>query len=101
MEYFGEDAVVSMGKYYLRKNDKDVVKRGSKRAIESSAKRVPTHNQFIWNSDIIDVHEGALDTSASMGVFVGENFDLFSQLCLSLGDKEKELQKSKLDLVAA
>ena len=35
---FGEDVVVSMGKYYWRKKDKFVVKRGTKRARESSAK---------------------------------------------------------------
>ena len=38
--YFGEDKVVSMGKYYWSKKDKDVVKRGVKRARESSAKSV-------------------------------------------------------------
>ena len=32
-EYFGEDAVVSMGKYYWSKIDKAMVLKGSKRAI--------------------------------------------------------------------
>ena len=35
-----------------------------------------------------------------MGVLVGANFDLVSKLSLALGDKEKELQKSNLDLAA-
>ena len=77
-----------------------MVNRGAKRAKESSSKQVPTHNQVIWKSDTTDVHQGALDTKTTMGVFAGANFDSVSQLCLVLSDKEKELQKSKLYLAA-
>ena len=38
MAYFGDDAVVSMGKYYWSKKDKAVVKKGAKRERETSAK---------------------------------------------------------------
>ena len=58
---------------------------------------MPAHNQVIWKSDTTDVQQGALDTAVSMGVFVGANFDLVSKLSLALGDKEKELHKSKMD----
>ena len=40
-----------------------------------------------------------MDTVVGMGVFVGANFDSVSQLSLALGEKEKELQKAKHDLV--
>ena len=100
MAYFGEDDVVSMGKYYWNKKYKAVVKRGTKRAREGLVKQVPAHNQVIWKSDTTDVHQGALDTKTTMGVFTGANFDSVSQICLVLSDKEKELQKSKLYLAA-
>ena len=41
---FWEDTMVSMGKYYWRKRDKVVLKRGFKRARESSSKQVPSHH---------------------------------------------------------
>ena len=40
IEDFGEDVVVSMGKYYWSKKDKVVVKRGSKKEIYGSSKHV-------------------------------------------------------------
>ena len=36
-----------------------------------------------------------------MGDFAGANYDSISQLSVTLTDKEQELQKAKLDLVAA
>ena len=38
MEYFGEDVVVYIGKYYWSKKDKYVIKRGDKRTREDSTK---------------------------------------------------------------
>ena len=87
-----------MGKYYWRKKDKVVVKRGVKRSIESSSKQVPAHNQVIWNLDTTGVQKGELDTVAAIMVFASANFDSVSQLCLALGGKEKEMQKAKLGL---
>ena len=55
MAYFGEDDVVSMGKYYWRKKDKVVVKRGAKRERESFSKQVPSLNQVIWKSERTDI----------------------------------------------
>ena len=101
MEYFGEDVVVSMGKYYWRKRDKVVVKRGTKRAREISSKQVFAHNQVIWRLDTTDVQHVGLDKTTSMGFFAGEKFESGSQLSLDIGDKEKELQKSELDLAAS
>ena len=59
---------------------------------------MPAHNKVIQRSPTTDIQQGALDTEAAMGVFIGANFDSVSQLSLSLRDKEKELQKSKLEL---
>ena len=91
---FGEDAVVSMGKYYWSKKDKAVVKRGAKKARQGSRKHVPALGQVIWKEDTSDLPQGAVDAVAAMGVFAGANFNLVSQLSLALGEKEKELQSS-------
>ena len=42
-----------------------------------------------------------MDVIASMGVFAGANFNSISQLSLVFGEKEKELEKLKHDLVEA
>ena len=78
-----------MGKYYWSKNDKVVVKRGTKRAREGLVKQVPAHNQVIWKLDTTKFQQGALDTKTAMGVFAGEIFDSVSQLSLVLGEKRK------------
>ena len=78
-----------MGKHYWSKKDKVVVKRGTKRSKESSDKQVPSYNQVIWKSDTTNVQQGELDTTTSMGVFAGANFDSVSQLSLVLGEKRK------------
>ena len=95
---FGEDAVVSMGKYYWSKKDKVLVKRGTKRAREGSSKHVPSLGQVIWNVDTSDIQQGVVDTAATMGVFAGANFQCVSQLSLALGEKQKELEKVKREL---
>ena len=92
---FGEDAVVSFDKYYWSKKDKDVVKRGAKRAREISAKDVPALGQVIWKADTSDIQQGAVETTATMGVFAGANFQSVSQLSLGLSEKQKELEKAK------
>ena len=84
---FGEDAVVSMGKYYWSKKDKVVVKRGAKRAKEISSINVPDIGEVIWKADASDMQQGAVYTAAAMGVFVGANFQCVSQLILALGEK--------------
>ena len=98
MAYFGEDVVVSFGKYYWSKKDKVVVKRGGKRSKESSGKNVPVIGEVIWKAKRSDMQQGAVDTTASMGFFSRGNFQCVSQLSLDLGEKEKELQKAKRDL---
>ena len=62
---------------------------------------MPALGQVIWKEDTSDIQQGAMDTSTSMGVFTGANFDSVSQLSLALGEKEKELQKAKQDLAEA
>ena len=98
---FGEDAVVSMGKYYWSKKDKVVVKRGSKKARHGSGKDVSTLGQVIWKEDTSNLPQHALDAAAAMGVFTGANFNTFSQLSLDYGEREKELDKLKQDLAEA
>ena len=101
MADFGEDVVVSMRKYYWSKKEKSVIKRGAKRKRESSTKQMPPLSHVLWKSDTPDIKQGALDTTTSMGVFVGVNYDSISQLSVILTDKEQELQKTRLDLAAA
>ena len=91
MEYFGEDVVESMGKYYWRKKDKFLVKRGSNRAKDNSSNWAPPLNHIIWKSNTIDIQQGAVDTSSSMGGFASAKFNSVSQLSLDLEDKDKEM----------
>ena len=90
--------MVSFGKYYWSKNDKAVVKRGAKRARESSTKSVPFVGQVIWKADTSDMQQKAVETTLSMGAFAGANFQSVSQLSLALGEKQKELEKEKQEL---
>ena len=101
MEYFKEDVVVSLGKYFWRKKDKAIMKKGVQRTKEGILKQVPSLNQVVWRTDAPNVKQGALDTTTSMGDFVGENYDLVSRLNKDLLDKEWELSKAKEDLEAA
>ena len=93
--YFGEDAMVSMGKYYWSKKDKAMVKRGAKKVRQGSGKHVPSLGQVIWKEDTSDLPQGAVDATPTMGVFVRVNFKSVSQLSLDFGEKEKELKKLK------
>ena len=52
---FGDNAVVSMGKYYWSKKDKVVVKRGAKKARQGSGKHVPSLGQVICLEDTSDI----------------------------------------------
>ena len=78
MENFGEDAVVSLGKYFWSRKYKSIVNKGAKRTREGTAKKVPS--QIIWKRDSSDIKQGALDTTIAMGDFAGANFDQVSQL---------------------
>ena len=95
---FGEDALVSFGKYYWSKWDKDVVKMGAKRAIESLAKNVLAIGEVIWKAYTSDMKQGVVGTEASIKVFAAANFQSVSQLSLALGEKQKELEKAKREL---
>ena len=86
---FGEDAVVSFGKYYWSKKYKAVVKRGAKRSRQSSGINVLAIGEVIWKENASDMQQGVVDTAATMGVFVGDNFQCVPQLSLSLGEKHK------------
>ena len=96
--YFGEDAIVLFGKYYWSKKDNAVVKRGAKRARESSAKNVLAVGEVIWKADTSEMHKGAVETIAAMGVFTATNFQSVSQLSFAFGEKHKELEKAKWEL---
>ena len=78
IEYFGEDAVVSMGKYYWIKKDKVVVKRGSKKVRHGSGKHVSSLGQVIWKEDTSDLPQGAMDVAACIGIFARANFNTVS-----------------------
>ena len=71
---FGEDAVISFGKYYWSKKDKVVVKRGAKRGRESSGKNVFSICEVLWKGDTSDMQQGVVDTATAMGVFARANF---------------------------
>ena len=75
-----------------------MVKRGSKKVRHGSGKHVSTLGQAIWKENTSNLPQEAVDTTAAMGVFVGANFSTVSQLSLAFGEKEKELDKLKLDL---
>ena len=100
MEYFGEDVVVSLGKYFGRKKDKAILKKGSKRTREGTLKHVPTFDQIVWRTDSPNEKQGALDTTAAMGAFTGDYYNSMSQLTKGLLSKEHELQKARKDLEA-
>ena len=80
MANFGEDVVVSMGKYFWSKKDKAMMKKGTNRTREGIIKHAPTLNQVIWKSDSHDINQGSLDIIAAMGDFARANFDSISQL---------------------
>ena len=54
MADFGED-VVSLGKYFSSKKDKEIMKKGTKRTGEGTIKQVPALNQVIWKTDSPDI----------------------------------------------
>ena len=81
MAYFGEDVLVSMGKYYWSKKDKYVIKRGAKKIRETSTQHMHALSQVLWKSNTPYIKQGALDTIAAMGAFAGANYNSISQLC--------------------
>ena len=66
MEDFGQDVVVSFGKYFWSKKDKAIMKKGTKRTREGTIKPVPSLNQVIWKKDFPDIKQGDLDTVVTM-----------------------------------
>ena len=62
-----------------------MVKRGAKRARESSAKKFLVVGEAIWKVDTSDMQQGVVETTAAMGVFVASNFQSVSQLSLAFG----------------
>ena len=101
MADFGEDAVVSLRKYFWSKKDKAILKKGSKRTREGILKHVPTLDQIVWRTDDPNEKQGALDTTAVMGAFAGASYNSVSQLTKDLLSKKHELQKARKDLEAA
>ena len=91
MADFGEDAVLSLGKYFWSKKDKAILKKASKRTREGTPKHLPGFDQIVWRTDAPNEKEGALDTTAVMGVFAGDNYNLVSQLTKYILTKEQEL----------
>ena len=80
MAYICEDVVVSLGKYFWSRKDKEVIKNGTKRTKEGIVKHVLTLNQVISKLDSPDIKERTLDTTVSMGDLVGAKFYSISQL---------------------
>ena len=76
-----------------------MVKRGTKRARESSGINVSAIGELIWKENASDMQQGVVDTATAMGLFSGANFQCVSQLNVALGEKQKELEKVKCDLV--
>ena len=101
MANFGEDAVVSLGKYFWSKKNKAILNKGSKRTREGTLKHLPGFDQIVWRTNSRNGNEGALDTTAAMQAFAGANYNSVSQLTKDLLSKEQELQKSRKDLEAA
>ena len=56
-----------------------MIKRGAKRTREGSTKQMPPLGQVLWKIDTPDIKQGALDTTTTMGVFAGANYDYVSQ----------------------
>ena len=54
------------------------MKKGSKRTREGTLKHVPAFDQIVWRTDAPNEKEGALGTTAAMGVFAGANYNLVS-----------------------
>ena len=77
------------------------MKKGSKRTREGTLTQVPALNQVVWRTDAPNERQGELDKTTAMGAFVGDNYDLVSQLAKDILSKEQELQKSKRDLEVA
>ena len=89
MADFGEDAVVSLRKYFWSKKDKAILKKSSKRTREGRLKHVPAFDQFVWRTDAPNEKQGALDTTAAMQAFAGANYNSMSQLTKDLLSKEQ------------
>ena len=100
MEDFGEDAVVSLGKYFWSKKDKAILKKGSKRTRDGTLKHVLGFDQIVWRTDAPNEKEGELDTVVVMGAFAGANYNSLSQLTKDILSKEHEIQKERKDLEA-
>ena len=52
-------------------------------------------NKIIWKRSSKNVKQKTLETTASMGSFVGDNYDSVSSLNKEIEMKEQELQKIK------
>ena len=85
---FCEDAVESLREYFWNKKEKDVVKKGTKRAREGTLMQGTVPNHIIWKRTSTYVKQEALETSASMGDFVGANYDSVSSLNKEIEVKE-------------
>ena len=92
---FGEDVVVFLGQYFWSRKEREVIKKGTKRSREENTMYGFSLDQIICRMDSFDIRKGALDTVASMGSFVGDNFNSVFQLKKYIEEKEQELQRSK------
>ena len=100
MENFGEDVVLSLGKYFWSKKDKAILKKSSKRTREGRLKHVSAFDQTVWRIDSPNEKQAALDTTPIMGTFEWANYNSVSQLTKYLLSKENELQKVRKDMEA-
>ena len=88
MSDFGEDVVVSLGKYFWSKKEKAIIKKGTKRTREGTLKHLLALNQFLWRNYAPNVRQGALDTTTAIGDLARANYDSVSHLHKDLLDKE-------------
>ena len=87
--YFGEEFVVVLGDYCFTKRQKAIVKRSSKRSEECQCMEEPISRKIIWNSSSDDPQGGSMEVEATMGYFVGGNYD-FVSIVSKFIDEEKE-----------
>ena len=62
MADFGEDVVVSLGKYFWSKKEKEIIKKRTKRTREGTLKHLPALNQVVWRTDALNCAERRFTT---------------------------------------
>ena len=77
---FGEDAMVSLGKYFWSVEYNPVVMKEYKIKMEGTFKQGSFPNHIFLKRDSSDTKQKALDTTIAIRAFAGANFHSVSQL---------------------